>query len=133
VKIRKLEERDLPRLRELHRESGFDYPLPDFLAPEFERVTVVVDENDVPVQMTAARKTVEIYAIVDPNWRNPRWRLDALLQSHEEMRQGLLESGYEDVHAWLPPEVEKSFGRRLVGIFGWIPSRWKSYSRRLKD
>ena len=133
MRIRELERRDIPAVEELHRASGFDYPLPDFFGGDFARVSVVVDEDDKVIQVIAAKKTVEMYLLMDGAWRNPRWRLQALMQGHEEMRLKLIESGYTDVNCWLPPEVEKSFGRRLERIFKWIPSRWKSYSRKLKD
>ena len=130
MRVRELEKRDLPVLEQWHRESGFDYPLPDLFSPSFARVLVVVDDNDVPVQALAAKNTIEMYMLMDKGWRNPRWRLEALMQGHEDMRSWLHENGHEDVNCWLPPEVEKSFGRRLEKLFYWIPARWKSYSRK---
>ncbi len=130
MRIRKLEERDLPYLRKWHEESGVDYEFPDLLAEPFTRVTVVVDEEDRPVQALAAKRTIEMYMLLDPTWRNPRWRLGALMQGHEEMRSWLEKHGWPEVNAFLPPQVEKSFGRRLEKIFHWIPGRWRHYSRR---
>lgn len=129
MNIRPLKEIDKPFLERWHREAGFDYPLPDLSGPLFD-VLVVVDENDIPVQAIAAKKTAEMFLLLDPHWKNPRWRLEALMQGHEAMREKLHADGIDDVIAFLPPEVEKSFGRRLTKIFGWIPGRWKHYSRR---
>lgn len=130
LRVRELEPRDIPRIKELHALSGFDYELPDLLSNEFERVTVVVDENDVPQMWIAARRSIELFLGLDPQWRNPRWRLDALMLGHEDMRAELEWRGWKDVVAFLPPEVEKSFGRRLERLFYWAKGRWQHYSRR---
>ena len=131
--IRDLRPDDIPILKRWHEESGFDYPFPELEKKDFEALRVLVDEADRPVQFVAARKTVEIYLLIDPNWRNPRWRLDGVMQVHEDVRSILESKGIQDVHAWLPPEFEKSFGRRLQRIFGWVPARWKSYSRKVRQ
>lgn len=136
--IRDIRESDLPILKEWHSAAGFDYTFPEFfedgkLSPIFASVRVEVDDDDRPIQVLAAKKTVEMYFLLDSTWRNPRWRLEAFSQLHEDMRGQLLAHDLEDVNAWLPPEVEKSFGRKLMRIFGWMPSRWKSYSRRLEN
>lgn len=133
MRVRDLEERDLETLKKWHRENGFDYPFPDLFAPEFERVSVVEDENGELVLTLPAKRTIEMYCLMNKSWRSPRWRLEALMLAHEEMRLALLGKGYTDVNCWLPPEVERSFGRKLTRIFKWIPSRWKSFSRMLKD
>lgn len=132
MKIRNLEAKDIPFLETWHREAGFDYPLPDLTDPVFAEVTVLVDSMDRPVLAIAAKKTVELYLLMDGHWKNPRWRLEGLMQAHEDMRQRLFQHGVDDVNCFLPPEVEKSFGRKLQRIFHWIPGRWKHYSRRLE-
>ena len=117
----------------MHEESGFDYPFPDLKAKDFEEARVLVDEDGAIVDVVAARKTAEIYLWANPRWRNPRWRLDSIIEIHEDMRQRLEAKGYGEAHAVLPPEVERSFGRRLQRIFHWSPSRWRLYSRPVKE
>lgn len=129
MRIRNLESKDIPVLRRWHEESGFDYEFPDLT--KFEAVRVLVDENDVPIQAAAARKTVECYLLLDSTWRNPRWRLEGFRQLHEDTCRQLEHKGYTDLHCWLPPQIERSFGRKLQNLFGWIKSHWSSYSRPL--
>ena len=132
MRIRDLKPEDIPVLRRLHQARGYDYPFPDLTAPEFVAVRVLVLEDDQPVEVVAARKTVECYCWLDPAWRNPRWRLDGLMLLHEDMRQQLEKQGFTDAHAWPPPDIERAFGKRLRRIFGWVKSDWASYSRKVK-
>ena len=132
MRIRDLRPDDIPYIEQWHSESGFDYKLPDFDSPIFPVARVVVDEDDRPVQLVACRKTVEIFFLGDSEWRNPRWRLEALTQLHEDVRRELERLGYEDGHCWPPPQVEKSFGKRLSRLFGWVKSDWASYSRKVR-
>lgn len=127
--IRPYRASDEPILRAIHEAQGFDYPFPDL--GQFEGVMVSTDEDDLPVQALAARKTVEMFMLGDPNYRTPRWRMAHFAPLHEEMRKLLLDRGYTDVHAWLPPQIAKQFGSRLRRTFGWIPSAWQSYCRYL--
>jgi hypothetical protein len=150
VTVRELRKSDIPFLKRWHTESGFDYPFPEIkamtwwrvmlrdllmrcltlLCGEFARVSVVTDENNLPVMAAPAKKTIEMYLLCDKDWGTPRQRLMALQLGHEEMRVWLSGHGFCDVNAWLPPEIEKAFGKRLQYIFGWKKSRWNSYSRR---
>lgn len=111
----------------LHADGGVEYGFPDLLGPEFIAVHVVVDANDVPVQCVAARKTVEAFLLVDKTWKSPflRWRW--FVELHEKVRALLAKDGYTDIHCWLAPHLEKSFGRRLEKL-GWKPSTWKVFA-----
>jgi hypothetical protein len=138
--VRKLRESDIPVLKELHERRGFGYSFPDLwdyklnrISQEFADVQVRVDEEDRPVIAVACRKTVEAYLWMDEQWRTPRWRMAALVEIHEAVRVRLVELGVRDIHAWLPPEVCKAFGKRLRQVFGWLPSRWQCWSRRTES
>jgi len=112
-------------LERIHAAQGHSYPFPDL--EKFVGVVVAVDENDVPVQAIAARPTVELYLIGDPNWRTPKWRLLVVEALFHRITDVLRSLGYTDCHAWLPPSVERAFGRRMERDFGWLRSRWKSF------
>lgn len=129
--IRKLRADDIPVLREIHEAQGHPYPFPDLTSYQFEGVYVAVNENDRPVQAIAARRTVEVYFLGDPNWKTPGWRLETFRRLHLAAHEAMLALGYEDANCWIPPAVEKAFGRRLVKIFGWKKSIWRSYSKEL--
>jgi len=129
--IRPYRPEDESALREMHAAQGFDYPFPDLTQPEFVSLLVAVDENDVPVQAVLARKTVEIYFLGQKEWRNPAWRMETLAKLHFGMHGLLLAQGYTDAHCWMPPQVSKSFGRRLRKVFGWVESRWTCFAKEL--
>lgn len=116
-------------LRALHAAQGHSYPFPDINS--FVGVLVATDENDVPVMAVAARKTVEIYMLGDPNWRTPAWRMRMFSDLHNAMHAAIKALGFTDSHCWLPPSVEKAFGRRLERDFGWIKEKWNSWCRYL--
>lgn len=127
MQVRQFKDSDYQWVLELYRRQGFDYELPTMDA--FKLVQVVVDDEDQPVMVLAARPTVEMFLIVDSAWETPQWRLEAFKLVHEAMRAALEAEGITDVHAWLPPEIEKSFARRLMRRFGWKQQLWNCYSR----
>ena len=132
MKIRPIKESDVEYLRRWHAGSGFEYPFPDISSPEFVACYVVADDDDKPIQAYLAKETIEMYALFDPQWQTPRRRIDAMVEAHEAVRLRLKELGYKDVNCWIPPQIEKSFGRRLSRIFGWVRSQWASYSRKIE-
>jgi hypothetical protein len=82
--------------------------------------------------MTAALKpTAEAFLLLDPEWQTPGLRMAALKALHEDIRKLLLPMNIPEVHTWLPPEFEKTFGRRLIRNFGWQPAEWKCYFKKV--
>lgn len=124
--IRRVEARDIPRLKELHAASGFDWPFPEF-GPEFLTARVVVDENDQPVMLAAARKLAEVVMVVDPKWETPGLRMAAFEGVYESVERDLAQAGIPEVVAWIPPQLwdQKAFIRRLKRRFGWAESSWR--------
>lgn len=116
-------------LRTLHATQGHNYSFPDLNS--FVGVLVATDENDVAVMALAARKTVEIFMLGDPRWRTPAWRMRLFADLHGAMHAAMLSMGFTDSHCWLPPSVEKAFGRRLQKDFGWVKSTWQSFCKYL--
>lgn len=131
MNVRPLVPADIPTLKRWHEESGFDYDFPDLLSKEFV-CWVLADDHDQPVQAFAARKTVELYMLADLEWGTPRARLMALQVAHEHIRQELLKLGYGMAEVWLPPQVARSFGKRLVTLFGWRKNKWDSFCREIE-
>ena len=127
--IRPMQTADIPVLRALYDAQGFDYPFPDLTETQFVERWVMVDEQDNPVQAVVARQTVELYFFADRTYRTPRWRFEAFRHLHEWMRQKAEERGLVDAHLWIPPQIEKSFARRLRNGFGWRVNRWLCLSR----
>jgi len=122
-----LTEREIPALQALHKEQEWPYPFPNLDQEQFISKRVLRDENGEFVGCVVARKTAELYLIGNPNWRTPKWRMEALKMMHNDMRQELRNQGYADGHCWIPPQV-KNFGRRLKRL-GWQLNPWDCWSR----
>ncbi len=136
MRIREYSERDLHALREIHARQGFKYALPDLNEPLFVTKLVVTDkessgiEEDI-VGAALLRLTAEAYLLLDPRYGTPRERWQALLSLHAAAEQDAWRRGLEDVHAWLPPGLEKKFGKRIEQL-GWVrDDAWTPYCHKL--
>lgn len=127
-----MQSEDVPVLRKLYEEHGFEYDFPDLEQDEFFAKLVLVDEDDVPRQAILMRITAEMFLLQDKNWETPGIRNEAFARIHEAARRVADAVGVKDVHAWLPPEIEKSFGRRLKTRFGWVQQLWPCFSREIQ-
>jgi hypothetical protein len=125
--VRDVTASDETRLRELFRKQSFEYDFPDLEEPQFIAKRVICDADGTVVMAVAARRTVELFMLADPQWNTPRMRLEALKLIHDDMRKELTRLGVHDVHAWLPPQVARSFGRRLMRLFGWKRPLWTDF------
>jgi|SRR5579884_2279212 hypothetical protein len=127
--IRPYEGRDRAAVERIHKAQGFDYVLPDLSEPIF--ITKLALENDRGDMIAAAalRLTAEAYLLLDPREGTPRDRLFAVSLIHEAVRQDAYAKGLEDVHAFVPPRVARSFGRRLAAL-GWQRDPWTAFCRK---
>jgi hypothetical protein len=128
MKIRHYRPDDEPALRELHHKQGFAYELPDINDPIFLTKMVLEDDRGRPVMAVLARLSCELYLLGDPKAGTPRTRLASFHALHNCIERELAARGLEDGTCWLPPQIEKSFGRRLRKL-GWLRDPWPSYSR----
>lgn len=118
--IRPLRDTDLPALKRLHAESGFAYELPTLI----ECAYVVTDENDKPIQIAIAERSIQLYLLAEKS--HPLAMMEGIRQLHEALAMDLRAKGYRSADAYLPPLIEKQFGRRLMKSFGWLKN-WTSY------
>lgn len=138
MRVREYNEQDLESLRGIHTRQGFAYALPDFNNPLFvsKLVLAETDEKTQEEKILGAallRLTAEAYLLLDPKAGTPRERWQALLTLHAATHRDAWRRGLEDVHAWLPPGLEKKFGKRIEGL-GWVrDDAWTPYCRRLRD
>lgn len=128
--VRPLKPEDIPQLQAIYEEMGFDYSFPDLLSPEFVDVTVLEDGGR-PIMAIASRKTVEAYLFMDKSWGTPAWRQEGFMQVHLAAHKAIKALGFRDAHCWVPPQIVRSFGRRLERVFGWRKSAWDVFSREL--
>jgi len=146
MQIREYHESDLAALRAIHAAQGFDYPLPDLRSPLFvTKLVVAADDPPQPdenrqmetgatkiVGAALLRLTAEAYLLLDPNVGTPRERWQSLLTLHAAAERDAWRRGLEDVHAWLPPQIGKNFGKRIARL-GWIrDDTWTPYCKKLE-
>lgn len=91
-----------------------------------EAAFVVVDDHDQPIMGVFAERSVQLSLICGDE--SPLVNYAGLRELHSTMRNALKAKGYKSADAWLPPEIEASFGRVLMKRFGWLKNMWASYS-----
>jgi hypothetical protein len=92
----------------------------------------VLEDDSQIIMAVAIKPTADAYLLMDTAWQTPGQRWWALQAIHEDIRQQLLKTNVVQVHAWVPPELDKSFRRRLIRDFGWLPALWQCYARGLE-
>ena len=98
--------------------------MPDLTGPLMESAIVVEDDAGNLVAACAAERIVQLYLFKGD--AAPAETLAAIRMLHGEMAEELRQKGYGEANAFLPPQVEKSFGRRLIRTFGWVRN-WASF------
>ena len=104
--------------------------LADFSNPLFCIREVI--EHDGRIGVAGFLKlTGEVYLLVDHERGTPqeRWEMLQMLAAHG-LNQAA-ERGLEDVTAFIPPQIEKSFAPRLLDL-GFQRSLWQSYTAKLQ-
>ena len=129
MQVREYTDADFEQIRKLHSRSGFRYSLPDLSDPSFFSHRVVWDKSGIAMA-GFLRLSAEAFLICDPSWRNAAWRDLALRQLHRTCRGDASDKGVADVNCFIPPQIEKQFGRRLRRL-GWNHYKgqeWRCYS-----
>lgn len=117
--LREYRPADLAQLQRIYQAQGFTYPFPDLQKPLFVSKLVLADRGRVEIAI-CSRLTAEGYVLMDPEVGDPESRWAKLKQIHRAAELDLYHKGLEDVHCWVPPEMVKAFGRRLVRDLGWV-------------
>jgi hypothetical protein len=139
MRIRNYEAGDLEGLRRIHAAQGFGYGFPDLRNPLFlTKLVLARDEGQNKpedgqgiVGAALLRVTAEAYLLLDPAAGSPRERWNWLLELQQATERDAWARGLEDVHAWLPPEISRRFGKRLTRM-GWVrDDAWTPYCKRL--
>jgi hypothetical protein len=127
MRVRPYEERDREELEKIHAESGFEFKFPDLSSSRIELAIVVADDlEDKPIAVCVAKRSPEIIMALGKKY-HPSVKLHALRLIHDEMNDRLMALGYTEANCFLPPQLEKGYGRHLRRIFGWLPA-WKGYT-----
>lgn len=127
MKTRPMESRDIPAIEAIHALAGYKFPLPDLQGEMIEGIEVVVDDSDAVIMAAAAKRGVEIYLFCPPGGPiHPAVKMEGVRMLHESMRNTIVARGYTEAYACVPPEIERSWGRKLRRFFGWSRA-WSSY------
>src|SRR5437879_10671685 len=98
---------------------GFDYDFPNLLNPCYFARLILEDDQGRPVMALLARKTCEMYLLIDNQSASPGGRLRQFLTLHRAMEDRLILDGYEDAHAFVPPGSRMDKFKRLLSLLGW--------------
>lgn len=113
--IRDYDKRDEETLKTIHEASGFDYQFPDLDDPLFV-VRKTVEEDGKLVQGLLVKLQGEVYLFVDHGWSTPEERWQRVVELTEEAKKAAWEKGLDSLVCVVPPEIAKSFEKRLVQI-----------------
>lgn len=129
VIVRPYGEADLAAVKALHEAQGFDYAAPDWDAMDVAAVIEVDQRMEMAIFF---RRTAETFLLVRTGGgvAGRKEKLGQLLLLHRAMLEPLRNAGFSDIHCWLPPEIDRKFGKLLTNpLFGWKQQYWHSYSR----
>jgi hypothetical protein len=122
--VRPYRESDLAALKGIFEHDGFAFDFPNLSDPIFVRR--LVSENGTVRGGLVAKITAEMFLFLDKQVGTPEERMWSFLELHETMRDELTRLGLADANLWLPPQLEKSFGKRLMRL-GWEKALWPAY------
>jgi len=125
--IRQFVEEDLPVLTEIH--AANELPpncMPDPSDP-LMLVKAVVEKDGRAIMATFLRGASEIYLLVDHQYGTPEERWEWMKELKTYLAHEAWKLGLDQMTCWVPPEVDKSFGKRLEEL-GFQRSTWQSYT-----
>jgi hypothetical protein len=123
---------DLPRIKEIHGQTSIDYKFPDLASPLFI-ITKVVELDGQIVAASGVRIEAELYLFVDHEVGTPEQRWDAVQQMNGVVMEEAWMKGLDNCVCWVPEDIEKSFGKRLIQLgFSRDRDGWHSWSRQTK-
>ena len=125
--IRKLRVNDIPALRAMYDTQGFAYDFPELTGPHMEAVLVVEEEGGRIIAAVAAERLCQLYFLCG-DVDHPAAKLAVIRSLHTQMADALRAKGYRSCEAFLPPQIEKSFGARLMRTFQW-KRNWSSFCK----
>ena len=109
--------------------TGRDSP-PEYSAHPQARPRVCGAKSSRVTMAILQRLTAETYLLHDPAAGTPRQRWQNFLALHEAALHDAAARGLDDAQAFLPPQIARSFGRRLARL-GWTRDPWPCFSRRV--
>lgn len=119
MRVREYKSSDLPHLKKIHSQAGYDFPFPDFSSPYSGHHFVVVNEEDVPIMAAAAKLVPEIFLFCAPGGSmHPQVKMQGIAMIHEALRDSLIVVGHDEAFCFVPPQL-KAYMRHLQRKFQW--------------
>ncbi len=87
----------------------------------------VYESEGKPALMCFCKISGELYLLVDHTMGTPQARWEWLCEFKEWVVREAWRLGLEQITAWLPPEIEESFGKRMLDM-GFVKSPYKAYT-----
>lgn len=134
--IRSFTEKDLATAHRIHQANALpEVCFPNLYEPDGKPnrlfvVKEVFEDQGRPVLMCFLKMTSELYLLIDHELGTPaeRWEWLKEFKAHIEQMAWML--GLEQMSAWLPVEIEQSFGKRIEEL-GFVRSPWSCYTLNL--
>jgi hypothetical protein len=125
--IRSYVENDFDSVKRIHSRSGLpEVCLPYLGNPNFI-VKRVAEVSGKVVQAGFLKRQAEAFVLVDHNYSTPSERWEILQELAAHVVNGAAKENIECISAWIPPQVEASFGKKLLSL-GFLKSPWPCYS-----
>jgi hypothetical protein len=123
IVIRNYRDSDFEAVKELHRSRSLEYKLPEFEEKMFP-VRSVIEEDGKIKHAAFLRKVANAYLFLGEG--SKKELLGRLLIFQRELRLAAKNKGFDEVEAFLPPEMEAKFGKLLTRL-GWKKCEYPCY------
>lgn len=125
MKIRDFQTSDIPPIRKLYTTQGYGFQFPDLEHPLVLVKKCVVDERDLVHMAAFGRLHISALMFVDPAWRTPLERYEAVKRLQEAM---IAEAGEKYGLDMATTQMEGRFAERMKDQ-GWYRGWGEMYYR----
>ncbi len=126
MRTRKWMEEDTNRVISIYRKMEMPYRMPDVTQPLFQIKRVLEDDSGNVIGAGAIKPIGECFLWVRPDLL-PVMRARAVKRLTGEAMLLGSQAGFDELSAWIPPNVEKNFGLPLTKL-GFRMSPWRCWS-----
>ena len=130
--IRRWEDSDMEKALEIHAANGLDercFPnlVVDGVSNPLFCTKEVYEVDGQIVMMGFLKLQSEGYLLIDHTCGTPELRWQWLQEGMEHLKKEAFRLGLEQISVWIPPEIEKSFSKRLLEL-GFIRSPFTCFT-----
>lgn len=125
--IRDFSNADFMTIHKIHIANGLDDRCFPNLSDPLFIVKQILEYNGKIAMASFLKGTCEVFFMIDHTQGTPEQRWEWLQEFCLHMREKAWELGLEEMTAWIPPEIEASFAKRLTEL-GFVRSPWSSWT-----